>query len=575
MAAGKGSDVTDQSRILAEKAEEELKRRGKTAEHEHELRKKSEDDYKKMIDSMENMELENFANNYTRTQQEIRNVEKKYNDMIEIAIKYKEKEKKLSPDQKKEVDDNITKLEIARDAQIKQVLTQAEQKFADDVAKIHENLRVARMSITERQIYEVNKKYEDAQAEILSAIKYAYDEEVIAAKGNAEKIAIAEKNKADAELKIRADVETMKAAQKAEINDVHKNADIKFNEELKNLELKSEQALAIGKEKIHLEVNAKYKKLLDDNVKDEAKIKKIKAQMDQEEAAREVQLKKETQKKLIEGAITIAKGAADGLSSIFSMQNDAENQRLKEDEAANTQKKDNLKKQLDAKIITQKEYDARVGKMDQDLDNKKKKMEHDQAQRAKQLALFNALINVAQAVAAALTAGPGVGIALSIITAALGAIQVGYILSSKVPQADKGRYNVVGADDNRSYSNVPFVGSPRTGLYSTPTLISETGPEYVIDPRTTRNLMMNYPHVINAIEYARVPQRAMGNYPAGSVSSTAGAMSQGSAENMALLEALNAFNANARQPQRSFVVYQDIRTADDTMRSIESDVSKQ
>ena len=53
------------------------------------------------------------------------------------------------------------------------------------------------------------------------------------------------------------------------------------------------------------------------------------------------------------------------------------------------------------------------------MDKKRKKMEHDQAVRNKEVALFNALISVATAVASALGAGPGVGIVLSIITAAL------------------------------------------------------------------------------------------------------------------------------------------------------------
>ena len=80
------------------------------------------------------------------------------------------------------------------------------------------------------------------------------------------------------------------------------------------------------------------------------------------------------------------------------MQTDTENQQLKQDEEANNKKKANLKAQLNAKIISKSQYDSQVNKMDADLDKKKKKMEHDQAVRNKEVALFNALISVATAV---------------------------------------------------------------------------------------------------------------------------------------------------------------------------------
>ena len=286
----------------------------------------------------------------------------------------------------------------------------------------------------------------------------------------------------------------------------HNNLDDKnlfdYQEQLKSLRLKSID-LAEKQVKIKLEVDAKYRKILEDNIKDEARTAEIKKQMAEEVAAKQIQLSKETALRVADDAISLAKGAVDGLAQIFAMQTDAENQQLKQDEEANNKKKSNLQAQLDAKLITKAQYDAQVNRMDKDLDKKRKKMEHDQAVRNKEVALFNALISVATAVATALSAGPGIGIVLSIITAALGAIQIGYILGQKVPEAARGRYSVIGQDDNKLYKDVPLVSSPETGLYSTPTLISETGQEIVIDPKTTKNLMVNYPHVIDAINFAR------------------------------------------------------------------------
>jgi len=564
---GREADATNSDRTAMRQATDELAHRTKSND-------KIKESFKNLMDSLKEMENKNYAEKLTQTQQDIRLVEDKYNTLIEKALKYRsENEKALSPAQKKGIDDNISTLEVARDAQVKQVMVQAEKQFADDVKMIHENLRVARMAVTQRQIYEVNKKYADARKEMYSAINFAYDEEIKAANGNADKIILAATNKAERLKAIKKDVDKLKSAQDDELIDTQRKADLKFDEDLNTLKLKGDKDLADGKLKIQLEVNAKYRKLLEDNVSDEQKTSDIKIQMAQEVADKQAQLTIESNKKLADSAISVAKGAVDGLSSIYSMQNEAENQELKADEEANNTKKENLKKQLDAGIINKAQYDSKTAKMDAEIAAKKKKLDHDQAQRAKEIALFNALINVAGAVAAALTAGPGTGIVLSIITAALGAIQVGYILSQKVPQAAKGRYSVIGQDDNKLYKDVPMVPQPGTGLYSSPTLISETGSEYVIDPKTTRNLMVNYPHVIDAINYARVPQFSSGSYPQSSSSSTT-IQPLSTDQNQALLDALTEFNKHSRNGTRSYMVYDDFRKADDTMRTIESDVSK-
>jgi hypothetical protein len=253
------------------------------------------------------------------------------------------------------------------------------------------------------------------------------------------------------------------------------------------------------------------------------------------------------------------------------MQTDSENQQLKQDEEANNKKKANLKAQLNAKIISKSQYDSQVNKMDADLDKKKKKMEHDQAVRNKEVALFNALISVATAVASALGAGPGVGIVLSIITAALGAIQIGYILSQKVPEAARGRYSVIGQDDNKLYKDVPLVNSPETGLYSTPTLISETGQEIVIDPKTTKNLMVNYPHVIDAINFARVPQRAVGRYLDSPTSAPAALPTAVDPQFMA---SINRLNYLIEQGIPAFISYEHLRETTNRVNEIEAEVSK-
>lgn len=87
-----------------------------------------------------------------------------------------------------------------------------------------------------------------------------------------------------------------------------------------------------------------------------------------------------------------------------------------------------------------------------------------------------------------------------------------------VTQRASGKYDVIGADDGRLYSNVPYIGDARTGVVSTPTLMGEYGGELVVNAPDFKALQrhVNYPLVLQAIQQSRqpsrVPQRAEGNY---------------------------------------------------------------
>jgi hypothetical protein len=93
----------------------------------------------------------------------------------------------------------------------------------------------------------------------------------------------------------------------------------------------------------------------------------------------------------------------------------------------------------------------------------------------------------------------------------MGAFQIATIASEPLPQFARGKYDVIGQQDGKTYS-APVVDSPVTGLVQDPAILVGEKPEIIIDPATTRNLMVNYPHVIEAIHAARVPQFASGDY---------------------------------------------------------------
>jgi len=83
--------------------------------------------------------------------------------------------------------------------------------------------------------------------------------------------------------------------------------------------------------------------------------------------------------------------------------------------------------------------------------------------------------------------------------------------TAKTIQRAKGKYDVIGADDNKLYKNIPYTGVAKTGIYEQTSLISEKGPELVVDAERTKSLQINYPGLLNALLYARVPQRQDGN----------------------------------------------------------------
>ena len=93
------------------------------------------------------------------------------------------------------------------------------------------------------------------------------------------------------------------------------------------------------------------------------------------------------------------------------------------------------------------------------------------------------------------------------------------IATQPIPQYAKGRYDVIGQDDGRKY-RAKVINDPGTRLITDPSILTGEKPEIIIDPATTRNLQMNYPGVIEAINMARMPQYASGSYPVATVKET-------------------------------------------------------
>jgi hypothetical protein len=261
-----------------------------------------------------------------------------------------------------------------------------------------------------------------------------------------------------------------------------------------------------------------------------------------------------------------------------------ENGQLQKYLESNDKKKKALKKRLDAGLISQEQYNKQVNALDEEADKKRRKMEHDQAVRSKALALTDAVIKGALAVLNALNTNPflPMGPIMAGIAAALSAIQIGVIASQPVPQAAKGKYDVIGASDGRTYS-AGWTPGAQTGIYHQPTLIGGLGlvgehaPELVVDGMTTRNIQMNAPGLLQAIDAMRVPQFAAGKYPtSGATSSETQTQTQlaGMIQADSMVALLQQISAKLDNPTRAAIVYSDIEDAQTEVNNIKTSVSK-
>lgn len=166
------------------------------------------------------------------------------------------------------------------------------------------------------------------------------------------------------------------------------------------------------------------------------------------------------------------------------------------------------------------------------------------------------------------------GVAGSAKAIAISALVEGAFAATKamVSQHAKGKYDVVGADDGRTYS-ATYIGTPQTGVVWNPSLISERGPEIIIDADRSRNIRMNYPELLSVIK--SVPQHATGTVNA---STSHSSLSIADNEIKALLaqnaQMLAMLNGQLAKGIKSKMVYSDYRNTVDKAEAIEGDTRR-
>lgn len=162
-------------------------------------------------------------------------------------------------------------------------------------------------------------------------------------------------------------------------------------------------------------------------------------------------------------------------------------------------------------LLTEEELQSGIREIEDKYDAERDQIKSEQAQKDKAVALMNAVINTAAAVAKALP-----NIPLSIAAGVMGGLQIAKIASTPVPQYFEGGFTTVtGAQDGKTY-NAKNIGRPKTGWNMggpSLALINEKEPEYFIPSGMMRN--QTVANHVQAIEAIRVNQFANGGFTNG------------------------------------------------------------
>ena len=135
--------------------------------------------------------------------------------------------------------------------------------------------------------------------------------------------------------------------------------------------------------------------------------------------------------------------AMDALSQMDSLISSLGEKQVAQAERENVDKKASLDKRLKAGLISQKDYDKQVEKLDSDLDKKKADLERKAAIRQKAMSAMQIAINTATAIMKIWAEVPKVDfgattVALTAAASAMGAIQLATVLAQPLPQARRG-----------------------------------------------------------------------------------------------------------------------------------------
>jgi TP901 family phage tail tape measure protein len=184
--------------------------------------------------------------------------------------------------------------------------------------------------------------------------------------------------------------------------------------------------------------------------------------------------------KILSAVNTFADSVLGIYENISANKKQQEDREIARDQKSNDKQKEAYKRQLDAKLITQAQYDARVNKLDKAQTEKERKIKLDQFNRDKNASIVKANLQIAQSILQALSsAPPPYSFILAGIVAAAGAVQLLNIKNQEAPEFGKGGYLDKGPKHRSKYNGLPVI-NPFTGK---PVAYLEQG-EGIVNART-------------------------------------------------------------------------------------------
>lgn len=150
------------------------------------------------------------------------------------------------------------------------------------------------------------------------------------------------------------------------------------------------------------------------------------AKADLEEQYRQAKMQSELQ---------MAEQVVSSISNLNNSISKIENAQLEKYKRGQEQKKEALKKQLDAGVINEKQYEQQIAEIDAETERREREMQREQAKREKALNIFMATLSTLAAIIGFMANPGGIpGIALSAMAAITGAAQIAAIAAQPLPE---------------------------------------------------------------------------------------------------------------------------------------------
>jgi len=286
---------------------------------------------------------------------------------------------------------------------------------------------------------------------------------------------------------------------------------------------------------------------------------------------KEIDLEREFWMQIADIVLQFASQFSDIIANIGQIRANREQEQLDKETASNEKRKDSAKKLLDAKAISQKEYDRRIAKIEADQEKRQQEFAKRQFERDKNAQTVQAIISGAQAALSTIARfGPPLppnflGIAAMALTVATSATQIAAIRSAKPPKFEEGgilpqgsshRQGGISLIDNRTGQNVGEIegGEP---IISRKTYARNKGLiDALLSPswKDAPVASINFPRINNSMQSQRYFAE--------------GGFLPQATDTQGLSSALGELNDRLSRPLRAFVVYNDIETKGNKINGI-------